>query len=108
MIHIVFQEADVQALSKSFELDETLEGEVIQIKDDFAVGPLLNIYSEEGIESRKQWWRNVLNGGDYDGKVDSGEIDDQKTVVEIVEKLKTSAEEIVWIWVAQNPHDVSG
>ena len=76
MIHIVFQEADVAALSKSFELDETLAGEVIQIKDDFAVGPLLNIYADEGIEFRKQWWRDVLKGGDYDGKVDSGEVDD--------------------------------
>ena len=108
MIHIVFQEADVLALIKSFTLDETLNGEVIQIKDDFAVGPLLNIYSEEGIKCRKQWWRNILKGGDYHGKVDSGEIDDQKTVTKLIEKLKTSAEEIVWIWAAQNQHDVSG
>lgn len=108
MIHIVFQEADKEVLTKSFELDETLRGEVVQIKDDFAVGPLLNIYAEEGIESRKQWWRLVLAGGDYDGKVDSGEIDDEKTVAQLIEKLKNNAEEIVWIWAAQNPHDVSG
>ncbi len=42
MIHIVFQEPDITALSKSFALDESLRGKVIQIKDDFAVGPLLN------------------------------------------------------------------
>ncbi len=108
MIHIVFQEADVAALSKSFELDETLAGEVIQIKDDFAVGPLLNIYSDEGIEFRKQWWREVLKGGDYDGKVDSGEIDDEKTVARLIEKLAGNREETAWIWAAQNQHDVSG
>src|SRR5664279_67126 len=108
MIHIVFQEADAPALTKSFQLDDTLAGEVLQIKDDFAAGPLLNIYSDEGIESRKQWWRDILKGGDYDGKVDSGEINDQRTVDELVEKLKTNTEEIAWIWAAQNQHDVAG
>lgn len=108
MIHIVFQQADVAALKKSFELDETLNGDVKEIKDDFAVGPLLNIYTEEGIENRKQWWREVLAGGDYDGKVDSGEVDDQKTISTIIEKLKADQDEVAWIWLAQNKHDISG
>jgi hypothetical protein len=108
MIHIVFQHADLAALSKSFGLDETLTGDIIEIKDDFAVGPIKDIFSEEGIEARKQWWRDVLAGGDIDGKVDSGEIDDNKTVREIIERLNTNSEEILWIWAAQNKHDVSG
>lgn len=108
MIHIVFQHADVAALAKSFDLDETLRGDIIEIKDDFAVGPIMNIFSEEGIEARKQWWREVLSGGDIDGKVDSGEVDDIKTVAELVETLNNNSEEVVWIWAAQNKHDVSG
>ena len=108
MIHIVFQHADVAALKKSFELDETLNGDVIEIKDDYAVGPIADIFSEEGIEIRKQWWRDVLAGGDYDGKVDTGEVDDNKTVKELIERLSNDPEEIVWIWAAQNKHDVSG
>lgn len=108
MIHIVFQEDDADVLKKAIELDETLQGKVIQIKDDFAVGPLLNIYSEEGIENRKQWWRVVLAGGDYDGKVDSAEIDDNKTVSDLIENIQNNPDEIVWIWAAQNQHDVSG
>jgi len=47
MIHIVFNEADVNVLKQAIELDETLQGDVIQIKDDFAVGPLGNIYVGE-------------------------------------------------------------
>ena len=43
MIHIVFQEADIAALQSSFELDETLQADIVQIKDDLAVGPLLNM-----------------------------------------------------------------
>jgi hypothetical protein len=108
MIHIVFQEADIAALEKSFELDETLQADIIQIKDDFAVGPLSDIYSEEGIDARKQWWRDVLAGGDYDGHVDSGQVDDHKTVADLKERLDNDAEEFIWIWAAQNKHDVSG
>ncbi len=107
-MHIVFQQEDVKTLTKSFGLDETLRSEIIEIKDDYAVGPLIEIYSDEGIEARKQWWRHVLSGGDYDGHVETGEVNDGKAVVEIKEKLKADEEETVWIWVASNKHDVSG
>ena len=108
MIHIVFQEADITVLKEAIKLDESLQGEVIQVKDDFAVGPLKDIYTEEGMSLRKQWWRDVLAGGDIDGKVDDGSVDDLKTVKELREKLGQDADEIVWIWAAQNKHDVSG
>ena len=108
MIHIVFQEADIAALEKSFELDETLQGDIIQIKDDYAVGLLADLYSEEGIEARKRWWADVLAGGDYDGHVNSGEVDDAKTVVALKERMDNNPEEFIWIWAAQNKHDVSG
>jgi hypothetical protein len=57
MIHIVFQQADVGTLQKAIALDETLQGEVLEIKDDFAVGPLENIDTAEGWEARANWWR---------------------------------------------------
>lgn len=107
-MHIVFQQGDINTLSKSFDLDESLRSEIILIKDDFAVGPLKDIYSSEGIEERKQWWRNILDGGDYSDLVANGEIDDNKTVKELKEKLKNNEEETVWIWIAPNKHDVSG
>ena len=108
MIHIVFQEADVPALEKSFELDESMKGEIMEIKDEFAVGPIKDIYSTAGIEARKQWWREILAGGDYSRIADDGHVDDQKTVQELIGKLQTNNDEIVWIWAAQNKHDVSG
>ncbi|MBK7434940.1 MAG: DUF1835 domain-containing protein [Chitinophagaceae bacterium] len=108
MIHLVFQEADIEALRKSFELDESLTGEIVQIKDDFAVGPLGDIYSPAAIEDRKEWWRQVLAGGDYDGLVDRGEVDDNRTVLELKEKLEQDPEQVLWIWAAQNKHDVCG
>jgi hypothetical protein len=85
-----------------------LRGNIAEIKDDYAVGPLKDIYSKEGIEARKHWWRTVLQGGDHDGKVDTGEVDDAKTVTELIRTLQNDPNEIVWIWAAQNKHDVSG
>jgi hypothetical protein len=108
MIHIVFQEADVPALQKSFELDDSMAGDILEIKDEFAVGPIRDIYSAEGVEARKQWWRDILAGGDYEGIVDNGHVDDQKTVHDLLSRLHNDDQEIVWIWAAQNKHDVSG
>lgn len=108
MIHIVFNQPDIEVLQRAIELDESLQGEVIQIKDDYAVGPLQNCYIGEGIEARKDWWREVLAGSEYEGKVDSGEVDDYKTAAELVGTLRRNEEEQIWIWAAQNKHDVSG
>jgi hypothetical protein len=109
MIHIVFQENDIDTLKKAIALDESLQGDVIQINDDFAVGCIKDIYSPEGIENRKQWWREVLSGGDYEGIVDDGSVaDDNKTVAGLIRRLESNKEEIVWIWAGQNQHDVSG
>ena len=108
MIHIVFQEADVQALQKSFELDPSMEGDILQIKDEFAVGPIADIYSAEGIESRKNWWRSILAGGDYNDLPDEGTVNDQQTVEGLLTRMQENANEVVWIWAAQNKHDVSG
>ncbi len=108
MIHIVFNEEDISVLQAAIALDESLAGEVIQVKDDYAVGPLVNIYVGEGIIARKEWWTGVLAGGDYDGKANSGEVDDYKTVAEIVGTMRRNEDEKIWIWAAQNKHDVSG
>ncbi|MEP7142414.1 MAG: DUF1835 domain-containing protein [Ferruginibacter sp.] len=108
MIHVVFNEGDIKVLKEAITLDETLQGDVIQIKDDYAVGPLADIYTGDGIENRRLWWSGVLAGGDYEGKAGTGEVDDYKTVAELVGNMRTNENEILWIWAAQNKHDVSG
>ena len=62
MIHIVFQENDVDVLNEAIAIDDSLKGEIVQIRDDWAVGPIDNIFLPEGIDTRKQWWRVVLGG----------------------------------------------
>ena len=108
MIHIVFNEPDIAVLKQAIEMDESLQGEVLVIRDDYAVGPIQDLYRGEGREARQLWWKEVLAGGDYECKIESSEVDDYKTVAELVGTLRRNPEEIVWIWAAQNKHDVSG
>lgn len=108
MIHIVFEEANIEALRKSFELDFSLQGEIVSVQDDYAVGPLTDIYSEEGIRNRNQWWRDILKDGHYHGIAYDGHVNDNKEVAQLKVTLTKNPEEVIWIWAAQNKHDVSG
>lgn len=108
LVHIVFQEPDVAVLQQALNLDELIDGEIMLIKDDFMVGPLDNIFTEEGINARKEWWRSVLAGSDIDGRADEGSVDDIQTLSELKKKLDDDPELLLWIWAAQNAHDVSG
>lgn len=106
MIHVVFQQADVHTLKKAIELDETLAGDVIQIRDDFAVGPIENLDTEDGWAARENWWRNLLNDSPYANENLVGSFDDRKTVEEIKLRLNENEKEELWIWMGQNQHDV--
>ena len=108
MIHIVFQKSDIDILKKAIEIDETLAGDVIQIKDDYAVGPLADIYTEDGVKARKDWWALVLEECAYEESFKNDEVNDSKTMAALLERLQNDPGEIIWIWAAQNKHDVSG
>jgi len=107
MIHIVFNESEVDLMKQVIELDETLAGDVVQIKDDFAVGPLENIDTEDGWQARLNWWRTISEGSPYSTDL-VGSFDDRETVKQLKAKLDENAEEEIWIWMAQNQHDVTG
>lgn len=109
MIHIVFNQPDVEVLQKAISLDESMSGDILQIKDDYAVGPLKGLDTPEGWQARRDWWRMLLEAsGDY--KVDEtlDMVDDKMTVHQLIRKLEENEQEVVWIWAAQNKHDVSG
>jgi hypothetical protein len=106
MIHLVFNTADIAAIEAAIELDETLAGKVIEIKDDYAVGPLLEIYETEGYQTRRDWWQNVLAFSPYSEQLDI--VDDKLTVNQLVNTLNHDENEVLWIWMGQNAHDVSG
>jgi Protein of unknown function/Domain of unknown function (DUF1835) len=107
MIHIIFNQSELALMKQVIGLDETLAGEVIQIKDDFAVGPLKDIDTEEGWQARWDWWRMLLQGSPY-GESHVGSFDDRETVKQLKEKLDANPNEVLWIWMGQNQHDVTG
>jgi hypothetical protein len=102
----VFNTPDIAALEAAIELDETLAGKVIEIKDDYAVGPLFDIYETEGYQSRRDWWNIVLEGSPYTDQLDI--VDDKLTIHNLQNALNHDENEEIWIWMGQNAHDVSG
>jgi len=106
VLHIVFQRSDIDTLKKAIELDDSLRGEIIQIEDEFAVGPLADIFKETGYNDRITWWRNVLEFSPYSNTIKS--VDDRERLHSIEQKLSADDHEQVWIWVAPNQHDVCG
>jgi hypothetical protein len=106
MIHIVFNTADIAALEQAIELDESLSGKIIEIKDDFAVGPLLDIYETVGYQARRDWWKEVLAHSPYEDQLDI--VDDKLTVHQLINSLNHDENELIWLWMGQNSHDVSG
>jgi hypothetical protein len=108
MIHIVFNTADVAVLQQALDMEASMVGDIVEIKDEYAVGPLADLHTEAGIAARRDWWRMVLAGGDYDGLVDQDIVNDTKTVAGLTDRMTADQEEIIWIWAAQNKHDVSG
>ncbi len=107
MIHLVFQEADVDVLEKAMQLDHSLKGEVYEIKDEWGVGPLQDLDTEDGWNNRAQWWRDLLHGSPYGTGV-VGSFDDRESVKEIKKQLEANSSEELWIWMGQNQHDVTG
>ena len=106
MTHIVFQQPDIDTLQKAIALDESLQGEIIHIKDDFAVGPIADIYETEGYQSRRDWWKKLLEHSPYVEQIDI--VDDKLTVHQLKQNLDADFNEQAWIWMAPNQHDVCG
>lgn len=106
MLHIVFQRADVAVLQKAIELDESLQGDILEIKDDFAVGPIENLDTEEGWTARENWWRELLAQSPYSNEKIAYSFDDRKTVEDLKRRLEENEKEVAWLWMGQNGHDV--
>jgi hypothetical protein len=106
MIHLVFNTADMASMEAAIALDETLAGKVIEIKDDYAVGPLSAIYETAGDQSRRDWWKHILEHSPYEDQLDI--VDDKLTVSHLINSLNHDENEFIWIWMGQNAHDVCG
>ncbi|MCZ2460413.1 MAG: DUF1835 domain-containing protein [Chitinophagales bacterium] len=107
MIHIVFNKTDIELMKLVIELNSELSGDIVQIKDDYAVGPLKNIDTEEGRQERLNWWKELLIASPYENDPVT-QFDDWETIAELKNRLNDVPEELIWIWAGQNQHDVCG
>ena len=106
MIHIVFQEADIAVLQKAIELDQSLTGDIKIIRDDYAVGPLGEIYESEGYQQRRAWCKQLLEDSPYSTHQLMDLVDDRLVVHNLKKELDADSKVEVWIWMGQNQHDV--
>ncbi len=104
MTHIVFEQANVAALQNAIALDESLQGDIVEIKDDYAVGPVIDIYEAYGYQQRRDWWTALLEFSPYKESLDI--VDDKLAVHNLIKALQENTDEQVWIWMGQNQHDV--
>jgi hypothetical protein len=107
-IHVVFQQADVTTLQQAIEMDESLRGEIFEIKDDFAVGPINGLDTDDNWNARVEWWRRLLDASPYQDKQLAGSFDDRQTIATITNQLQNDPDLELWIWMGQNQHDVCG
>jgi len=107
MTHIVFNLGDIELMKEVIALDESLAGEVLCIRDDFAVGPLAALDTEEGWNERVNWWMDKVGYSHYQEN-DIQKFDDRETIASLKNMLDENPEEELWIWLGQNQHDVTG
>lgn len=109
MKHIVFNEADVAVLEQAIALEPALMGDIVLIRDDYAVGPLYAPGQPEGWQKRRNWWQHLLAASapaEADSLLDM--VNDKQVLHGLTTALQADEAECLWIWAAQNKHDVSG
>jgi Domain of unknown function (DUF1835)/Protein of unknown function len=108
MFHFVFDPRGAENLNAAMDIDESLDGETILIRDDYSVGPIQDLFSESGQTSRKKWWNEIRE----EGKEFSGQgIDregDGSLLAEILHRMEEEEFDQIWIWMAPNSKDVCG
>jgi hypothetical protein len=108
MIHVVFNEPDVPVLQAAMAMEASMQGEIRLIRDDYAVGPLEVEGTAEGWVQRRAWWKQILASTGNEVEDTLNMVDDKKELHQIKQMLDENPEEKLWIWAAQNKHDVSG
>jgi len=106
--HVVFNHSDKSILEEAINLDQGLEGGVVLINDDLSLGPIVDVYSEEGIKSRKNWWYKVLHVGNEESNEEVENIEVMDVVTGLKESLQQNENAEVWIWMAPNSRDIAG
>jgi hypothetical protein len=108
MFHVVFDSRGAELISAAMDLDESLDGETILIKDDYSVGPIQDLFSETGRQERGKWWDDILGNGKVLADHKTSEGSDDEVLGKIIARMEEEEFDQIWIWVAPNIRDVCG
>jgi hypothetical protein len=108
MFHIVFDARGAVELSVAMDMDDSLDGETVLIRDDYSTGPLINIFTEQGRESHSQWWSSISNGHGGQAGEGTGDEPDALKLQRVIQRMDQEEFDQIWIWVAPNAKDVCG
>jgi hypothetical protein len=104
MFHIVFDSHGAELLNAAMDLDESLDGEILSIGDDFSLGPIREIFSDPGQEERNKWWQSVrADNGGYETSQS-----DRSGLQNVLSRMQEEEFDQIWIWTAPNTRDVCG
>src|SRR6267154_6534092 len=98
MFHIVFDSKGAEILNAAMDLDEALDGEVILIRDDYSVGPIQDLFSDEGRAERKKWWDVIRQ----EVNEPVAEESDAGRLMKILQRMGEEEFDQIWIWMAPN------
>lgn len=109
MFHIVFESRGAELLSAAMDIDESLDGETVIIRDDYAVGPLEDLFSESGQDARSHWWKQIQSPAGNTASTEMTEVfSDAESVQKMLHRMREEEFDEIWIWIAPNAKDVSG
>jgi hypothetical protein len=108
MFHIVFDTAGAELLSTAMDMDESLDGEIVCLRDDYSIGPIGDLSTETGRHSRNAWLMDIREGEKDSGHPGITEESDQVVLDKILQRMRDEEFDQIWIWVAPNAKDVSG
>jgi Domain of unknown function (DUF1835)/Protein of unknown function len=103
MFHIVFDSQGAKQIAEAMDLDEALDGEIIQMTDDYSVGPIQDLFSVAGWEARAGWWASIR-----EEEVPAEEESDAERLRKLQLRMDEEEFDQIWIWVAPNVRDVTG
>jgi hypothetical protein len=108
MFHILFDHRGAELISEAMDMDNALDGETILIRDDYSVGPIKDLYADQGRTERKNWWVNTyLDTKDFSADK-TGEIPDDAVLDKIIGRMEEEEFDQIWIWMAPNAKDICG
>jgi Domain of unknown function (DUF1835)/Protein of unknown function len=108
MFHVVFDSRGAELISAAMDLDESLDGETILIRDDYSVGPIQDLFAETGRQERNIWWDEILGNGKASSEHKISEEADDEVLGKIISRIEEVEFDQIWIWVAPNVRDVCG